>query len=114
MTETDFLKKCCEYADGFELREIEKGHFDIYTPSKSFVCIHQKELGTERWRKELFPLLLQRAIEGVNGRTRYTIEQYCSCVVIRPINVENPFVEGPDLTKKGALRRVFSEMEEDK
>ena len=104
MNETDFIEKCCMYAKGFLFLD-----GDISDPVNNW---HSPKM--LRRDDIIYPLLLQRAIEGVNKRTRYTIEQYCSCVLIRPINVENPFVDGTDLTKEGALRRVFKELEEEK
>ena len=59
MNDIDFIKKCCEYADGFR---IIGG--DIVIPSGDYITNTEKHY---QWPNLIYPLLLQRAIEGVNN-----------------------------------------------
>jgi len=66
----DFIKKCVEKAEGFIFRKGYKDHNFLITPLKHLINLdnltpdHPNIL---KWTREYFPLLLQRAIEGVNN-----------------------------------------------
>lgn len=57
----DFIKWCCKYADGFGWTDNCKTRCPVIMPNGT-----QTGIDGEYWIKERFPLLLQRAIEGVN------------------------------------------------
>ena len=62
MNNIDFIKKCCEFADGFTYG------FNEYT-EKAYVKYFQhrssEKKSINQWA--VYPLLLQRAIEGINN-----------------------------------------------
>ena len=64
MNDVDFIKRCCEYADGFELSQIK---YD-YGTDNTFCGFDdfRWNIIMEPFTNIMYPLLLQRAIEGVN------------------------------------------------
>lgn len=57
----DFIKWMCDKADGFEITNESKGF--LHT---DFFSYHKSGVNGSRWTDLVYPLLLQRAIEGVN------------------------------------------------
>jgi len=118
MNDIDFIKKCCEYADGFYI----DGDLIVYPdmsnePLKDFVYYSAK--GVKNAERIIYPLLLQRAIEGVNRGDGYLIFQSFSEIRIEH-NENHSFEEyylfenysSVDQAKRKALECVFSQEEQ--
>ncbi len=62
----DYIKWLVSYAEGFEWIDTFDGeHFNIGLPTDRIVYDYELDYSSE-WEKELWPLLLQKAIEGIN------------------------------------------------
>ena len=121
MNDIDFIKKCCEYADGFAFY---KGNVTENRPEIHFYCGYKdwiQKHGMIGLEDSLhYPLLLQRAIEGVNRGDGYLIFQSFSEIRIEH-NENHSFEEyylfenysSVDQAKRKALECVF-EQERDK
>lgn len=66
-TTPEFIKWCCEYADGFEWFE-----------DTSMVSYNKKssDYFYGPWDFSIFPLLFHRAVEGINYITNYDKEKF--------------------------------------
>jgi hypothetical protein len=113
MNDIDFIKKCCEYADGFEYHN----NPSEYGPEVNWKC------GYKDWIQKcgiigfefspLMPLLLQRAIEGVNNSSGdWIIEQHPDGIELytNGNGKENDFFfEDIDAAKRLALEYIFEQ-----
>lgn len=115
MDDIDFIKKCCEFAGGFTY--IRDGYIRLPNGDRMSIncpCVE--------WEDVYFPLLLQRAIEGVN-RARanigddypkietgaYGISVFFSLLENDDFGFDEYGCE--DATKRSALEYVFQEMD---
>lgn len=75
MMDIDFIKWMCEKAEGFSIEERTEG--PLLLQGEAIRTEHDYfKLGQEPplWRTIYYPLLLQRAIEGVNRKCSYQID----------------------------------------
>ena len=118
MNDIDFIKKCCEYADGFAFYKgnvIEnRPEIHSYCRGKYWIQKHVM-IGLEDSLH--YPLLPQRAIEGVNSYSNNFLIVQDNCFIdvysvsfTWNFNIENM---GVDQAKRKALECVF-EQERDK
>ena len=105
MNNIDFIKKCCEFADGFTYG------FNEYT-EKAYVKYFQhrssEKKSINQWA--LYPLLLQRAIEGVNRdmSSRYIINSKGNDIEVVSHKLEAGWIfKNIDEAKRKALEYVF-------
>ena len=126
MIDIDFIKWMCEKAEGFSLRSEDspnKGDFSITIPlPNTFLCSWCNHLRTDLYKTIYYPLLLQRAIEGVTRShaeksTRYWIEiSYDSIEVydsddntITANLYFNEFQGDIDQAKEAALKYIYEQ-----
>ena len=105
----DFIKWMVGYAKGFELDE-------DYLNSPGNKCwALEFELNYVAWKEVYYPLLLQRAIEGINNSENYDIVQTRSNIVTYGYykNPEPVYFELepklPDQAKEAALKYIYEQ-----
>jgi len=110
----DFIKWMCDKAEGFEWSEDQT----ISIPSGDWFFQNQGVMDKVEWKHVYYPLLLQRAIEGVNKEGVYNI-----CLMSDCISVEWPLMTtwenatnfcydeygSIDVAKDSALRYVYEQ-----
>ena len=107
MSEIDFIKWMVGYADGFEMVEGR-----IKTPHK-----HQLLMDTIQVHKGYYPLLLQRAIEGVSkSKSKYYIDQFSESICVGTSRFfcyifEKDNGENIDQAKEQALKYIYEQGE---
>ena len=115
----EFIKWLVSYAKGFEYKE-DNPHLHIAIPTglqRTLVFW----MDFQEWHKIYYPLLLQRAIEGINKTTVGTvIDQYCDYIEVTadkkdlksdPYNQMFPEDIGFDAAKEAALKYMWEKME---
>lgn len=104
MNDIDFIKKCCEYADGFDYDD------DCFISYRN-EWYTLKSIGYE--------MLLQRAIEGVNRKIKFQIYQHKNSYeisvntywqIINTVYFNNE-IGSIDRAKRKALEYVFKQEE---
>ena len=117
MSEIDFIKTCCRFAEGFSWREPDK--LDMPHGSWTF---NSSCKNNPSWNFLLYPLLLQRAIEGINNDIDNSL-----CAIFLTAAFVNVILKGktvktypiyihqdehnPDHAKTAALEYVFKYMD---
>lgn len=108
----DFIKWMVEKAEGFEMG-INGAENCIICPVGSMHIEHHQK--TDDWHKTIYPLLLQRAIEGVNsadstyfiGQGRWYINAWNETVPPEKAGVQVDIrITSPDQAKEKALMYV--------
>ena len=78
----EYLKWKFELADGFEIKEID-GHLLAKSPDqKAYSKSLKWFLESNQWENIYHPLLLQRAIEGVNREYDFEIKQHADYLAV--------------------------------
>ena len=120
----DFIKWLADYADGFSITEngwLREPDEDCYTNLEN-----EEDLGNDLFVKITYPLLLQRAIEGINkDLDKFEIFQNPYCVWVRDerygltsiqnyyfediIHKDEPYIlcDTPDQAKESALKYIM-------
>lgn len=82
----EFIKWLYDKADGFSLRsesDIDIFDFSINVPlPNTFLQSWTNHFRSDHWKHLYYPLLLQRAIEGVNNGTNFLIIQQWAVIKI--------------------------------
>ena len=106
----EFIKFLVKYAEGFDLREKKDG--SVYIWYKDFSIITT----TDYYKWFIYPLLLQRAIEGINlSKTEYSIDLINDLVEVckgeYSLKVILPSAKGItyDKAKEQALKYVWEQ-----
>ena len=107
----DFIKWMIGYADGFEIKQRLSGYI-IVDPEKTQIDDDMIEED-----KVVYPLLLQRAIEGINITERWLIMQGCNHIDVYDsmdeldeIVIEVPQdVDSIDQAKEQALKYIYEQ-----
>jgi hypothetical protein len=112
MNDIDFIKKCCEYADGHHVK-------DGYYPDGYWLCY--KEFSSIRTDDKVFKDspeyrdLIQRAIEGMNNISdNWIIEQHPDGIELYTNGngkEDDFFSEDIDTAKRAALEYIFNKEE---
>lgn len=114
MKDVDFIKKCCEFAEGFEYDgDCEPApdlvKYDIYIMQADSPKLFSGNM--------LYPLLLQRTIEGINKTSDWHLEYYIHRIVmgnkIEPVlrQVDIYKCNSIDEAKRKALEYVFERID---
>ena len=118
MNEVDFIKWMINYADGFSCCDMFTGYNEQYIIKyKDFKTV---EIGSREWNKIYYPLLLQKAIEGIKKITNYNVDVYFNTVnelyesqlwIYKqfenvPVNLSNGY-ESIDQAKEEALIYIY-------
>ena len=102
----DFIKWMVGYAKGFELDE-------DYLDSPGNECwALESELNYVAWKEVYYPLLLQRAIEGINRDHEIEIVQEAWCIALLKLGKSLPHFEivgNPDQAKEAALKYIYEQ-----
>lgn len=114
MHDIDFIKKCCEYADGFEVLNYPKcTHIRVPFEREHTIDIKNAPHLFKN-NKHLDGYLLQRAIEGVNKYDNFDIEQNRSNIAV--VNLKSGWISGweldpddPETAKRSALEYIFEQ-----
>ena len=111
----DFIKWMIGYGEGFEVITDDLLDFEISIPLDNILlqswCNHFR---TDMWKQIYYPLLLQRAIEGINRGEGYLIFQDFSEIRIEH-NDNNGFEKyydygyGIDQAKEAALKYIYEQ-----
>lgn len=104
---TDFIKWMVGYAEGFECKgdQICNPANFMYTLS-NFDADYKKDL----WKFTDYPLLLQRAIEGVNKSSGLSIKQHNTIIVWNGYYCKKIFHANPiDQAKEQALKYIYEQ-----
>ena len=117
MNDLDFVKKCCEYADGFEhFVGIDHG-YETDNISDPHDREHEVEEFDLKHNQVEYPLLLQRAIEGVNMGNRFEISMFKDRLFVTDYEkvCGDPFFyrkfTSVNTAKRSALEYVFEQEE---
>ena len=85
------LKKIVELADGFEWRDKEGEDYEVGLPEKNtFLCSWCNHFRTNRWNQIYYPLLLRRAVNGINEIGEYEISLRVGYILLE---IDDPKVE---------------------
>ena len=107
----DFVKWKVGYAEGFSLKSenIEKGEFSISIPIPfTFLKSWCNHFRTDIWKYIYSPLLNQKAIEGINQKGDYIIEQSeQGCFLLN--SSEDFSGDTYDLSKESILKYVWEQ-----
>jgi len=116
----DFIKWMCDKADGFEIEQDCVSACPLKMPGGTRTSI---DLRSDYVRLERYPLLLQRAIEGVNRKYEKDENNYCIDLMSDDLEVgfncytrQHNFIkdfDSVDQAKESALKYV-KEQEENK
>lgn len=105
MMDIDFIKWMCEKSEGFDWKD---GQFQ--TPYNEWYKLHKNRGWFDIM---IYPLLLQRAIEGINLKDEsIMINQRYSCIVIRQRYEHDErfkLVDNPDKAKESALKYIYEQ-----
>ena len=111
----DFIKWMVSYAEGFEdyRPHEEEINFSIKIPLDNIFLQHRyNHFETETWQKIYYPLLLQRAIEGINRDDEIEIIQEAWCIALLKLGKSLPnfeIVGNPDQAKEAALKYIYEQ-----
>ncbi len=111
----EFIKWMCGKAEEYEFYE---GDFidDNYIETPCLQEIHQNEFDSDDWIKSLYPLLLQRAIEGVNRYNLYEgffiaydnlYIKVCDCKTNKVLKMFE--IDDQDQAKKESLQYIYEQ-----
>lgn len=111
----DFIKWLCDKAEGFVFYEYDEFDIEIETPcsENSFT-----DIGSLMANDAFYPLLLQRAIEGVNRESKYTVNQYHNSIPVckNGYAISVPFdlecFDSNDKAKESALQYIYEQEHE--
>ena len=107
MNDIDFIKKCCEYADGFEIIRDS-----ILVVPMGYRTMLNTFINDIQFTSTFYPLLLQRAIEGVNNsnlKWHIVMSKYNE-IFINCLDYQLGFGNG-DKAKRAALEWIFERMD---
>ena len=119
----DFIKWMIGYAEGFELSEMSTDQIRIeiidiekVVSFSTMIAMGKGDPESNKyWQKIYYPLLLQRAIEGVNrGESKYWIIQHRERIIVRKEFLDGlPYFRyediSPDQAKEATLKYIYKQ-----
>ena len=100
----DFIKWMVGYAEGFEFKD---GRLIYYAPEYEYMMFNDSPMS-----HVFYPLLLQRAIEGINRDHEIEIVQEAWCIALLKLGKALPdfeIVGNPDQAKEAALKYIYEQ-----